>query len=423
MLSPSQIRLPDPPEDLENTLKIIEQKGTFAKKIAVGEFEVKMNQIEIKYNQKLDELKDAQILIEELKTQQKNTNNEITTLKKNYLDELTEKQIIQDRYEDITNKLMTILNCSSIDESFSAIQRLAAQEGKIDMLSSQLVQARAQLSASNRLLESKNQNQHDVTEIANLKSKLTSTEKVVDEYKLKNEELRKEIINQNQQLLDKQNEIVQLQSEVEKFKASAKNYEDYSKSLLDENKQIRANQEPKHIESQRRFKQIEHIAKRIEPGFLALDKTNILYDLFDSLSMLLNLTANLNMESSSVSQEITNFINLIKKSIDQIKVSTLNKNQTTKGDSSLVEEINILKQSIEEQNHIREDLENQVQECNERIEEMERDDLAPQVAHLLMKVKDLEKENNLLKNQLRKTSQPAQSSLRGRILKNTSSEL
>lgn len=171
-------------------------------------------------------------------------------------------------------------------------------ESKIYHLSKNLEQAQIQLSEiSVNSIEKNTINTTDMTLSSFSAAKQEEMDKLARQLKRSNEKIsmkNQEIEILKSKIADIKQNNEKIQSKYSQIRASSSNFESENqelqlsyKQLSEEFNEFKSQQSKELSEKSKRFKILDQISKRLEPKFLLIKESNVLYPIFDNLSMLL----------------------------------------------------------------------------------------------------------------------------------------
>lgn len=339
------------------------------------------------------------------------------------INEKQQSDLIQseDKYDKLVSKLLYSFNCHSIDEIFKISNKLIDMELEINRLTSNLDQTQIQLSEIS-VSSIGNKKINPQNEVLNSLSKIKKEEmdKLTRQFKRSKEKI--ELQNQEIEYLKTQiNDIKKnddkIQSEYSRIKANSSNFERENQELQDANRQLfdeftefKAQQSKELTEMSKRFKILNQISKRLDPKFLMIQNHNILYPIFDNLSMLFQGISDLEIDPQIIVQGLMEISNVVQNAMNEIE-KNLSMSQSSSASNN--EEIIQLKGQIE-------DYKDQIQKLEDDLQEMLENDAAPELLTWISKCKQLELElislkqtqnqNQALNQSLNFSQSPAQQS-------------
>ena len=265
-------------------------------------------------------------------------------------------------------------------------------KSKIDHLSKNLEQAQIQLSEiSVNSIEKNTINTTDMTLSSFSAAKQEEMDKLARQLKRSNEKIsmkNQEIEILKSKIADIKQNNEKIQSKYSQIRASSSNFESENqelqlsyKQLSEEFNEFKSQQSKELSEKSKRFKILDQISKRLEPKFLLIKESNVLYPIFDNLSMLLQGISDMEIDSQAIVQGLMEISNVIQKAINDIDQS-LAVNQSSIANS---EEIAQLKSQIS-------DYEDQIERLQTELNEMLEDDSSSELITWMKKYKDLEQE-------------------------------
>ena len=378
------------PDDLLNELN--DNVESLKVKSAKIEFEIKERGL----NSKISTLENKVILAEEenIKLQDRIEQIENDLRLQKSMNEQYQSSLNQSKhdYSSLVSKLLLSFNCHSIDEIFKISDKIIEMESKIDHLSKNLEQAQIQLSEiSVNSIEKNTINTTDMTLSSFSAAKQEEMDKLARQLKRSNEKIsmkNQEIEILKSKIADIKQNNEKIQSKYSQIRASSSNFESENqelqlsyKQLSEEFNEFKSQQSKELSEKSKRFKILDQISKRLEPKFLLIKESNVLYPIFDNLSMLLQGISDMEIDSQAIVQGLMEISNVIQKAINDIDQS-LAVNQSSIANS---EEIAQLKSQIS-------DYEDQIERLQTELNEMLEDDSSSELITWMKKYKDLEQE-------------------------------
>ncbi|KAK8898481.1 hypothetical protein M9Y10_000770 [Tritrichomonas musculus] len=384
------------PDNILNELTINEEE--FRTQSAKINYEIKEESL----NRKILSLERQTVLVQE-------ENQKLIDRNKQIENDLAQQKILNDQfqlnsiqaktdYDDLVSKLLLSFKCHSIDEVFNCSKKIIEMELKIDHLTQDLQDT--QIKLSNITVNSIREKSIDTTnEVLNslALAKKDEIDKLTRSLKKSNEKnkiLTQEIELLKRQLDDAKQNNDEIQSENSQIKANSSNYEienqelkkDYQQ-LSNEFNEFKIQQSKELNESIKRIKVLNQISGRFDPKLLMINEKNILYPVFENLSILLQSISDTEIDSQIIVQGIMQMNNIVHNAISDIeteKKDIQDQNQNNELISKLNEKIS--------------DYEDQIQRLQAEIEEMQETDAAPELLTWITKYNNIKNELDSIKH-------------------------
>ncbi|KAH0793806.1 hypothetical protein GPJ56_002228 [Histomonas meleagridis] len=343
--------------------------------------------LKAEYEGKLMEMENQAITIQkELEERNKyveSIEEEKSKLKESALIAKRQQSDAEHKYQHLIHQLFQNFKCTSLDEIFKCSEKLISYENQIQALQKSFLETSVQL--SKEMIRS-DENIPNLNEFESLKIRLSDAISHIskqDEEVLSWKSKYEALLEQKEQLESK---LSRVNIELKQAQQETKCTNEVNQRLFNELKEIRINQ-PKE-ESRTRLNIISLLSKRIDPNFISISRSSPLYPVFGHLSDLL-------FNASNIKSNKTEILNALTKVLETVQTAASQPFWETRTDESAEAKLEELHRQLEEQKKIREDLEDQLQEINERYTDMMNDDKVPYLLSLVNKheqtIRDLER--------------------------------
>jgi DNA repair exonuclease SbcCD ATPase subunit len=297
-----------------------------------------------------------------------------------------QKELIQSdyRYQTLLQKLFATFQCSRVEDVLACADEFRSQKVQIENLQKSLLEAQLLMSAEALKRTDLGVNP-EAGNVRRLEEEVRALEKTVE---MQRESLAEVTAARESEQREHTSAIQIKTREIEHLNAELKKQTDLNKGLVAQNVELRANSIDK------RLQRIAYVARRTDPGFLGLERTSLLYPMYESISLLVQSIGDLDVEAPVIEQSLA-------KLREDVTVAASQMNGSQGTDAGELED---LRRQLEEAAAQQHELEEIKARLEEELEELRNDDKAPEVFALQMKVHDQAE-------QLKRMMEPARESL------------
>lgn len=309
----------------------------------------------------------------------------------------------QMQYDQLVSKLLLSFNVPSIDKVFEKSQDIINHQAQISDLTKKLWETQLQFgnetmrSIENKLAPKISFDNEEGQDHEMLKMQIQQKESTLIEKNIEVQKLQTELNSIKIEDGKIQKEYAKLKMESQNHITQIERLENELDKVSDELTQLKLSQSKGLLEALNRLSVLKIFSKRLDPNFLAIEPSNILYSILDNLSMLFLSMSDMEIENQVIIECLGKVISVVQSAVAEIGKMTIFSQPRSDGPNE--EELrNLLKQLVEKNEEI--------ESLNEELLDLQENDVTPELASWKNKCRALEREIvQLKKNQLKSPDQ------------------